>query len=101
MDVKPITNFFYQFFVGKALSLALAQKGVCVTVVDSSEERGKEVALLIEKENEKFHLKLKFPPAIFIRCDVTNTSKYSTHFPIAYKCITIINFYALRYSFEI
>ncbi|XP_073103649.1 uncharacterized protein [Elaeis guineensis] len=60
--------------IGKALSLALAQKGVCVTVVDSSEERGKEVALLIEKENEKFHLKLKFPPAIFIRCDVTNTS---------------------------
>ncbi|XP_073103687.1 uncharacterized protein [Elaeis guineensis] len=66
--------------IGKALSLALAQKGVCVTVVDSSEERGKEVALLIEKENEKFHLKLKFPPAIFIRCDVTNTSDVAAAF---------------------
>ncbi|XP_038978742.1 15-hydroxyprostaglandin dehydrogenase [NAD(+)]-like [Phoenix dactylifera] len=66
--------------IGKALSLALAQKGVCVTVVDSSEERGKEVALLIGKENEKFHLKLKFPPAMFIKCDVTNASDVAAAF---------------------
>lgn len=98
MDVKPITNFFSQIFVGKVLSLALAQKGVCVTVVDSWEERGKEVALLIEKENEKFHLKLKFPPAIFVRCDVTDASECSTYFPIAYDNY---QFYTLRYSFEI
>lgn len=60
--------------IGKALSLALAQKGIYITVVDLSEERGKEVVLLIEKENERFRPKLKFPSAIFVKCDVTNAS---------------------------
>lgn len=64
------------FNVGKALSLALGAKGVYVTVVDFSEEKGKEVAALIEKENLKFHTKLEFPTALFIRCDVTNSSKF-------------------------
>ncbi|KAK6282601.1 hypothetical protein POUND7_016426 [Theobroma cacao] len=59
--------------IGKALSLALAGKGVFVTVVDFSEERGKEVASLVEKENSKFHGNLGFPSAIFVKCDVTNT----------------------------
>ncbi|XWS54816.1 hypothetical protein CRYUN_Cryun10bG0121700 [Craigia yunnanensis] len=58
--------------IGKALSLALAGKGIFVTVVDFSEEKGKEVAYLIEKENSKFHEKLGFPSAIFVKCDVTN-----------------------------
>ncbi|XP_020268724.1 prostaglandin reductase-3 [Asparagus officinalis] len=66
--------------IGKALSLALAQNGIFVTVVDYSEERGKEVASLIEKESIKFHPKLKFPSATFIRCDVTNTRDLSAAF---------------------
>ncbi|XP_073010378.1 uncharacterized protein [Typha latifolia] len=60
--------------IGKAISLALAQKGVFVTIVDFSEVRGKEVASLIEKENMKFHENLRFPSAIFVKCDVTNAS---------------------------
>ena len=60
--------------VGKALSVALAEKGIFVTIVDFSEEKGKEVAALVEKENAKFHSMLEFPSAMFIRCDVTNTS---------------------------
>lgn len=57
------------------MSLALAGKGVFITVVDFSEETGKEVAYLAEKENSKFHEKLGFPSAIFVKCDVTNQSK--------------------------
>ncbi|XWS39961.1 hypothetical protein CRYUN_Cryun18bG0099300 [Craigia yunnanensis] len=58
--------------IGKALSLALAGKGIFVTIVDFSEEKGKEVAYLVEKENSRFHENLGFPPAIFVKCDVTN-----------------------------
>ncbi|KAG9450919.1 hypothetical protein H6P81_010884 [Aristolochia fimbriata] len=58
--------------IGKALSLALAKKGVFVTVIDFSEEKGKETALLIEEENKKFHADSQLPLAMFIRCDVTN-----------------------------
>ncbi|XVE66859.1 hypothetical protein DITRI_Ditri08aG0113800 [Diplodiscus trichospermus] len=58
--------------IGKALSLALAGKGIFVTIVDFSEEKGKEVAHLVEKENSKLHEKLGFPSAIFVKCDVTN-----------------------------
>lgn len=64
--------------VGKALSLALAQKGVFLTIVDFSEEKGNEVAILAKKENAKFHLKLEFPSVIFVKCDVTNSSKLFT-----------------------
>ena len=60
--------------VGKALSVALAEKGIFVTIVYFSEKKGKEVAAPVEKENAKFHSMLKFPSAIFIGCDVTNTS---------------------------
>ncbi|URE09196.1 Zinc-binding alcohol dehydrogenase domain-containing protein [Musa troglodytarum] len=66
--------------IGKALSLALAQKGIFVTVIDLSEEKGKEVVLLIERENTKFHPELKFPSAIFVKCDVTDTNGLAAAF---------------------
>lgn len=66
--------------IGKALSVALAEKGVFVTIVDFSEERGKEVLALVEKEIAKFHSKLEFPSTMFIRCDVTNTRELSAAF---------------------
>uniref|UniRef100_A0A7N0ZTZ4 Enoyl reductase (ER) domain-containing protein n=1 Tax=Kalanchoe fedtschenkoi TaxID=63787 RepID=A0A7N0ZTZ4_KALFE len=60
--------------IGKALSLALAEKGVFVTIIDFCHEaRGKEVAVLLESEISKFHQNLNFPPAMFIRCDVTDS----------------------------
>ncbi|KAF3339469.1 hypothetical protein FCM35_KLT16940 [Carex littledalei] len=57
--------------IGKAISLALAQKGLFVSIVDFSEERGKEVASIVEKENRKFYSSLTVPSALFIKCDVT------------------------------
>ncbi|GKB88104.1 ARP protein, partial [Tanacetum coccineum] len=56
---------------GRALCVALAQKGIFVTVVDFSEDKGKEVVSLLLNENLKFHPGLKFP-SIFVKCDVTN-----------------------------
>ncbi|KAL8097101.1 hypothetical protein AgCh_030270 [Apium graveolens] len=66
--------------IGKALTLALAQKGVFVTIIDYSEDRGKEVANLAEKENAKFHSKLDFPSAISIKCDVTKGEELAAAF---------------------
>lgn len=65
---------------GKALTLALAQKGVFVTIIDYSEDRGKEVASIAEKENAKFHSKLDFPSVMFIKCDVTKGGKLNTSY---------------------
>lgn len=77
--MEQMLIFFFNkiYAVGKALSVALAQKGLSVTVVDYSEERGREVVSLLEKENAKFHPKVQFPSAMFFRCDVTNPSKSS------------------------
>ncbi|KAG9148209.1 hypothetical protein Leryth_014105 [Lithospermum erythrorhizon] len=60
--------------IGKALALALAEKGVFITILDSSEEKGRETAALLEDKT------LKFPPVVFSRCDVTNTSELSAAF---------------------
>ncbi|XP_068637694.1 uncharacterized protein [Aristolochia californica] len=66
--------------IGKGLSLALARKGVLVTIIDFSEEKGKETALLIEEENRKFYAGSQLPLAQFIRCDVTNTRDLAAAF---------------------
>ncbi|CAN6890928.1 unnamed protein product [Brassica oleracea] len=58
--------------IGRALCLALAEKGVFVTVVDFSEEKGTETASLVQKANAPFHPGLNSPSAIFVKCDVTN-----------------------------
>ncbi|XP_034927262.1 uncharacterized protein [Populus alba] len=66
--------------IGRALSLALGEKGVFVTVIDFSEEKGKEVASLVEKENAKFHPNLGFPSALFIKCDVSKSRDLAAAF---------------------
>ncbi|KAL2627558.1 hypothetical protein AAZX31_07G195000 [Glycine max] len=66
--------------IGKGLALALAEKGVFITIVDFSEERGRQVASLVEKINTKFHSKLGFPSAIFVKCDVTNARDLAAAF---------------------
>ncbi|XP_010500511.1 PREDICTED: zinc-binding alcohol dehydrogenase domain-containing protein 2 [Camelina sativa] len=58
--------------LGRALCLALAEKGVFVTVADFSEEKGQETTSLVRKANAKFHPGLSFPSAIFVKCDVTS-----------------------------
>ncbi|RDX57695.1 15-hydroxyprostaglandin dehydrogenase [NAD(+)], partial [Mucuna pruriens] len=64
----------------KGLALALAEKGVFITIVDFSEENGRQVASLVEKINAKFHSKLGFPSAMFVRCDVTNARDLAAAF---------------------
>uniref|UniRef100_A0A0D9XEI8 Enoyl reductase (ER) domain-containing protein n=1 Tax=Leersia perrieri TaxID=77586 RepID=A0A0D9XEI8_9ORYZ len=66
--------------IGKALCVALAQKGLFVTIVDFSDENGREAVLLVQNENKKFHGDLKVPSAIFIKCDVTNAGDLSAAF---------------------
>lgn len=46
-----------------------------MTVVDFSDEKGKEVANLVQNENAKFHSNLDFPSAVFVKCDVSNSSE--------------------------
>ncbi|KAJ8423302.1 hypothetical protein Cgig2_002565 [Carnegiea gigantea] len=66
--------------IGEALSLALGERGIFVTVLDLSEEKGKHVASLIDKQNAKFHQNLKFPSSMFIRCDVCDKGELSSAF---------------------
>lgn len=61
--------------IGRALVLALAQKGVFITIVDFSQDRGKQVASVAEEEVRKSHADLRFPPVLFFSCDVTDSSK--------------------------
>ncbi|CAM8914083.1 hypothetical protein QQ045_031278 [Rhodiola kirilowii] len=65
--------------IGKALCLALAKKGVFVTVVDYS-EKGREVASVAEKEIAGFHPNFGHPASIFIKCDVADSRALSTAF---------------------
>ena len=46
-----------------------------MTVVDFSEQNGREVTSLVQKENRKFHGDLGVPSAIFVKCDVSIEGK--------------------------
>lgn len=81
---------------GKALCLALAKKGIFVTVVDTSVEKGEEVASLSQKENLKFHSgSLKFPSAIFARCDVSNQGELIHFFLLIIEIVKFIDIYSI------
>ncbi|ONM55489.1 ARP protein (REF) [Zea mays] len=66
--------------IGKALCIAFARRGLFVTVVDFSEENGREVATLVQKENSKFHGDLRIPSSIFVKCDVSNADNLAACF---------------------
>ncbi|KAJ0974948.1 hypothetical protein J5N97_016913 [Dioscorea zingiberensis] len=66
--------------IGRALCFALAKKGLYVTVVDYSEDEGREVAFLIGKESKKLYAELEFPSSIFVRCDVSNAGDIAAAF---------------------
>ncbi|XP_073270357.1 uncharacterized protein [Primulina huaijiensis] len=66
--------------IGRALVLALAQRGIFITVVDFSEEKGKEAASLAGTEVSKFHSNLTFTPVLFIKCDVTDKNEIAAAF---------------------
>ncbi|PKA55458.1 (+)-pulegone reductase [Apostasia shenzhenica] len=66
--------------IGRAISLALAQNGFFVTVLDFSEEKGEQVQLLIEQESKKFHPNIRVPLSMYIKCDVTNARDVASAF---------------------
>ncbi|XP_042009651.1 prostaglandin reductase-3-like isoform X3 [Salvia splendens] len=66
--------------IGRALVLALAQKGIFITIIDFSQDKGIQAASLAEEELRKFHTDLKFPPVLFFRCDVSNSNELAAAF---------------------
>ncbi|KAH6818938.1 ARP protein [Perilla frutescens var. frutescens] len=66
--------------IGRALVLALAQKGILITIIDFSQDKGEEVASLAEEEVRKSHGDLKFPAAVFVKCDVVNSNELAAAF---------------------
>lgn len=58
---------------GRALAVALASKGVQVTILDLKAEQGEESVRLVEEEHAKTSYKPDSPSALFIQCDITNT----------------------------
>jgi len=66
--------------IGRALCLALAKKGVRMTILDYSEISGKEVVGVLEEEHAKFYRDLENPTAVFIRCDVANPGDLASAF---------------------
>jgi len=71
-----LADSFASVLQGKALCIALSRKGLFVTVIDFSEENGREVVSVVQKENKHIHQYARVPSAIFIKCDVTNGGKF-------------------------
>jgi hypothetical protein len=51
--------------------LALAKKGVRITVADISEEHGYETVRLVEEVHRNLAKRLESPSALFVQCDVS------------------------------
>ncbi|KAL3614200.1 hypothetical protein CASFOL_042274 [Castilleja foliolosa] len=66
--------------IGRALVLALAQKGIFTTIVDFNQDNGKQVLELAEKEVSKVHSEPQFPPALFVKCDVADSNELTAAF---------------------
>ncbi|XP_051147268.1 uncharacterized protein LOC127262570 [Andrographis paniculata] len=66
--------------IGRALVLALAREGIFITIIDFADEKGREVASLVEKEASKLHTGLELPAAMFIKCDVTDSNELAAAF---------------------
>ncbi|KAG0622998.1 hypothetical protein M758_3G140700 [Ceratodon purpureus] len=62
--------------IGRALAVALAGRGVRLTILDLNIAHGEETVHLVEEEHAKISYKpIDSPSAIFIRCDVGNSDE--------------------------
>jgi len=62
--------------IGRALALALASRGVQVTIIDLQAAQGEESVRLVKEEHARVSYKpTDSPSAIFIRCDVTKSEE--------------------------
>lgn len=66
--------------IGKALAVALASKGVHVTILDLNTDLGEETARLVGEEHAKISYKSSAPSAIVIRCDVSKSDELAAAF---------------------
>lgn len=68
--------------IGRALALALAERGVQVSVLDlaSQQGEGEETVRVVKAAHDRFGYKPTSPSAIFIRCDVSKSAELSAAF---------------------
>ncbi|KAG0588119.1 hypothetical protein KC19_2G217300 [Ceratodon purpureus] len=66
--------------IGRALAVALACRGVHVTILDLNSDQGEEAVRLVEEEHARLSYKPSSPSAIFIRCDVTKSDELAAAF---------------------
>lgn len=62
-------------FAGRALAVALASRGVRITVLDLKTTAGEETVRMVEEAHAKISYKPNSPSAVFIECDVTVTGR--------------------------
>lgn len=63
------------------MAVALASKGVHVTIIDLNVVQGEESVHLVEEEHAKNSYKPNSPSALFIHCDVSKTCMFSNNIP--------------------
>ena len=79
--VNHIGVFLAMVCAGRALAVALAGRGVRLTILDLNIAHGEETVRLVEEEHAKISYKpIDSPSAIFIRCDVANSG--NSHYPL-------------------
>ncbi|KAG0601071.1 hypothetical protein M758_11G081700 [Ceratodon purpureus] len=66
--------------IGRALAVALASRGVQITVLDMMTTKGEETVRLVEEAHAKISYRPNSPSAIFIDCDVTKTDDLAAAF---------------------
>ena len=68
-------------YAGRALAVALAGRGVRLSILDLDIVQGEKTVRLVEEEHAKISYKpSNSPSAIAIRCDVANSGK--SHYPL-------------------
>lgn len=93
--------------IGRALAVALAGRGVRVTILDLQIPQGEETVRLVEEEHAKISYKPSSPSAIFIRCDVTKCDElaaaYARHHDVfgqLHICINNAGIYSTKLFYE-
>lgn len=66
--------------IGRALAVALAKRGVQLSVLDLASEQGQETVRLVGEAHAQISYKPNSPSAIFIKCDVSKTAELAAAF---------------------
>lgn len=74
---------------GRALAVALASRGIHITVLDLK-TTGEETVRLVAEKHEKISYKSSSPSAIFRQCDVTKPSKSGPKLPYSLGILNLM-----------